>query len=97
GGAWVGGAVGGGGGGDIEPIRYTAEQRGLLHSEGAVGAVTLFLLLRAFASRTTAPPGVEPLSNGVSAFRAPQAVNAKRTLMVMAAIMGTLFVGITYL
>jgi amino acid transporter len=83
--------------GDIEPIRYTAEQRGLLHSEGAVGAVTLFLLLRAFASGTTALTGVEAISNGVSAFRAPQAVNAKRTLMVMAAIMGTLFVGITYL
>jgi amino acid transporter len=84
-------------GGDIEPIRYTAEQRGLLHSEGAVGAVTLFLLLRAFASGTTALTGVEAISNGVSAFRAPQAVNAKRTLMVMAAIMGTLFCGITYL
>jgi amino acid transporter len=83
--------------GDIEPIRYTSEQAALLHSNGAVGAVTVFLVLRAFASGTTALTGVEAISNGVSAFRAPEAVNAKRTLMVMAAIMGTLFVGITYL
>ncbi len=59
--------------------------------------MTVFLLLRAFASGTTALTGVEAISNGVSAFRAPEAVNAKRTLMVMAAIMGTLFLGITYL
>jgi amino acid transporter len=83
--------------GDIEPIRYTPEQAGLLHSGGAVGAVTVFLVLRAFASGTTALTGVEAISNGVSAFRAPEAVNAKKTLMVMAAIMGVLFLGITYL
>jgi amino acid transporter len=83
--------------GDIGPIRYTAGQASLLHSEGAAGAVTVFLVLRAFASGTTALTGVEAISNGVSAFRAPEAVNAKRTLMVMAAIMGTLFLGITYL
>jgi amino acid transporter len=83
--------------GDLEPIRYTPGEAGLLHSEGAVGAVTVFLILRAFASGTTALTGVEAISNGVSAFRAPEAVNAKKTLMVMAAIMGTLFLGITYL
>ena len=83
--------------GDIEPIRYTASQRGLLHDQGAAGVVTVFLVLRAFASGTTALTGVEAISNGVSAFRAPEAVNAKKTLMVMAAIMGVLFLGITYL
>jgi amino acid transporter len=83
--------------GDIAPISYTAAQTGLLHAEGAAGAVTVFLVLRAFASGTTALTGVEAISNGVSAFRAPEAVNAKKTLMVMAAIMGTLFLGITYL
>jgi amino acid transporter len=84
--------------GEIEPIRYSTEQAGLLHhAEGALGAVTVFLLLRAFASGTTALTGVEAISNGVSAFRAPEAVNAKKTLMVMAAIMGALFLGITYL
>jgi len=83
--------------GDIAPIRYSAAQAALLHHEGAVGAVTVFLVLRAFASGTTALTGVEAISNGVSAFRAPEAANAKRTLMVMAAIMGSLFLGVTYL
>jgi hypothetical protein len=83
--------------GDIEPIRYTAGQQGPLHDQGAAGVVTVFLVLRAFASGTTALTGVEAISNGVSAFRAPEAVNAKKTLMVMAAIMGVLFLGITYL
>jgi amino acid transporter len=83
--------------GDLEPIAYTPEQAAQLHHVDAVGAVTVFLILRAFASGTTALTGVEAISNGVSAFRAPEAVNAKKTLMVMAAIMGALFLGITYL
>jgi hypothetical protein len=40
---------------------------------------------------------VEAISNGVSAFRRPEAHNAKRTLLAMAFIMGSLFVGISYL
>jgi amino acid transporter len=84
-------------GGDLEPISYTPEQAALLHHADAVGAVTVFLILRAFASGTTALTGVEAISNGVSAFRAPEAVNAKKTLMVMAAIMAVLFLGITFL
>ena len=83
--------------GDLDPIVYSPEQARLLTQEGAVGTVTVFLVLRAFASGTTALTGVEAISNGVSAFRAPEAVNAKKTLMVMATIMGTLFLGITYL
>jgi amino acid transporter len=83
--------------GDLQPIHYTPAQTALLHHEGAVGAVTVFLVLRAFASGTTALTGVEAISNGVSAFRAPEAANAKKTLMVMAAIMGSLFLGVTYL
>jgi amino acid transporter len=85
------------GGGDLGPITYPPEEAAPLHSAGLVQSVTLFLILRAFASGTTALTGVEAISNGVSAFRAPEAVNAKKTLMVMATIMGTLFLGITYL
>jgi amino acid transporter len=84
--------------GSLEPIRYTPEQAAHLHGEGAaLGAVTMFVILRAFASGTTALTGVEAISNGVSAFRRPEAANAKKTLMVMAAIMGSLFFGITWL
>jgi amino acid transporter len=84
--------------GGIEPVRYTPEQAARLHGEGAaLGAVTMFVVLRAFASGTTALTGVEAISNGVSAFRRPEAANAKKTLAVMAAIMGSLFLGITWL
>jgi amino acid transporter len=84
--------------GSIEPVQYTPEQATQLHGEGAaLGAVTMFVVLRAFASGTTALTGVEAISNGVSAFRRPEAANAKKTLMVMAAIMGSLFLGITWL
>jgi amino acid transporter len=84
--------------GDLGPIHYTTEQATRLHYAGqAAGSVTLFLLLRAFASGTTALTGVEAISNGVSAFRRPEARNAKTTLLTMALIMGSLFLGISFL
>jgi amino acid transporter len=51
-------------------------------------AVTLWLLLRAFASGCTAMTGIEAVSNGVSAFRDPSVKYAHRTL-------ATAFDGIT--
>lgn len=58
-------------------------------------AVSVFLLLRAFASGCTALTGVEAISNGVPAFRPPESRNAGLTLVAMAVILGTLFAGIT--
>ena len=62
-----------------------------------VTAVTLFLLLRAFASGATALTGVEAIADGVQAFRRPQARNAAATLAIMGVIATTLFLGITVL
>src|SRR5262249_59803375 len=50
------------------------------------GTVTLFVLLKAFASGSAALTGVESISNGVTAFRHPQAKNAARTLLIMAGV-----------
>jgi len=61
------------------------------------GTLGLFVLLKAFASGSAALTGVESISNGVTAFRHPQARNAARTLAVMAAIAITLFIGVSYL
>jgi amino acid transporter len=55
--------------------------------------VTLLLLLHAFATGCTALTGIEAISNGVPAFQPPESRNAGRTLLVMAALMGVLFVG----
>jgi amino acid transporter len=59
--------------------------------------VTFFLLLKAFASGTTALTGVEAISNGITAFKEPRSKNAGQTLIWMAVILGTLLVGITFL
>ncbi len=60
-------------------------------------ALTLFLLLRAFASGTTSLTGVEAISNGITAFREPKSRNAGITLVWMAFILGSLLLGITFL
>ena len=57
----------------------------------------MFLLLRAFSSGAVALSGVEAISNGVQAFRAPEARNAAITLTSVATILGTLFLGIAVL
>ena len=62
-----------------------------------VGAVTPFLLLHAFANGTAALTGIEAISNGITAFKEPRSKNAGITLIWMAAILGSLFLGITFL
>jgi amino acid transporter len=64
---------------------------------GGAQALTLFLVLRAFASGCTALTGVEAISNGIPAFRKPEAANAGKTLIAMVALLATMFLGITWL
>jgi len=59
--------------------------------------LTTFLLLTAFANGCTAMTGVEAVSNGVPAFRPPEAKNAAATLVAMATLAIVMFVGITVL
>ena len=59
----------------------------------ALEPLTLLLVVHAFATGCTAMTGIEAISNGVPAFRAPKSQNAGRTLVVMAVLMGVLFVG----
>ncbi len=63
----------------------------------SAGAVSIFLLLRAFASGAVALTGTEAIATGVPAFKPPEARNAATTLLVMAGILATLFIGITFL
>ncbi len=73
---------------EVEPIHNAAT---------AVNAIGLFAILRAFSSGATALTGVEAISNGVPAFRRPQARNAAETLAIMGVIAITMFVGISWL
>ena len=62
-----------------------------------IAAITPFLILHAFASGTTALTGVEAISNGITAFKEPRSKNAGITLIWMSLILGSLFLGISYL
>jgi amino acid transporter len=68
-----------------------------LHALEPLAIVTPFLLLHAFANGTTALTGVEAISNGITAFREPRSRNAGITLIWMSCILGSLFLGITFL
>ncbi|HKY22981.1 MAG TPA: APC family permease [Vicinamibacterales bacterium] len=69
----------------LNPIQPTGE------------TLTLFLLLTAFSNGCTAMTGVEAVSNGVPAFKPPEAKNAASTMLMMAALSITMFLGITLL
>jgi len=58
-------------------------------------SLSIFLVLRAFASGATALTGVEAISDGVPAFQQPEWRNARRTLEWMGLILGAMFLGIT--
>jgi amino acid transporter len=61
------------------------------------GAISLFLILHAFASGGAAVTGVEAISNGVPAFKPPEWLNARTTLMWMGSLLGVMFLGLSYL
>ncbi|MCX5982356.1 MAG: APC family permease [Nostocales cyanobacterium LacPavin_0920_SED1_MAG_38_18] len=63
----------------------------------ATEGISLFFILRAFSAGCTALTGVEAISDGVLAFKAPEWKNARLTLLYLGVILGFMFVGITYL
>ena len=65
--------------------------------ETAVPTLNLWLILRSFSAGAVAMSGTEAISNGVTAFQKPEPKNAARTLIIMAVVLGTAFLGISYL
>jgi amino acid transporter len=59
--------------------------------------LTLFLILGAFSNGCAALTGIEAISNGVPAFKKPEATNAATTLVVMAALLTVMFLGTSVL
>lgn len=88
--------------GDLPKIVYTADPNNPLiavvdkHNAIFTGAA-IFVLLKAFANGGASLTGLEAISNGVSAFKRPAGVNARRTLSTMSMILGTLVLGISFL
>jgi amino acid transporter len=63
----------------------------------ATDAVSIWILLRAFASGCTAMTGVEAVSNGVPLFRKPAVPNAQWTLTIIVAILCAFLLAVSYL
>ncbi|MHB8376407.1 MAG: APC family permease [Dehalococcoidia bacterium] len=80
----------------INPGLHATEPSSGWHAAGTSG-LTWFLVLRAFASGSAALTGVEAISNGIPAFKKPESRNAAITLVWMAVILGTFFIGLTVL
>ena len=64
---------------------------------GVIYGAAVFQLLRSFANGGSSLTGLEAVSNGVSAFRPPEGRNARRTLVVMCTILGSLVLGVSIL
>lgn len=62
-----------------------------------VAGISLFLLLRAFASGSSALTGVEAISNAIPNFKSPEPNNAAKTLVSMGLLLAVLFSGIVFL
>lgn len=77
------------------PHQHVVAEANAIGSEAALPFV--FVLLRAFAAGCVALTGVEAISNGVPAFRAPESTNASRSLWLLAGMMITMFLGTGYL
>jgi amino acid transporter len=82
-------------------LPHAAPGAGQLHAgpagPGLLLGASLFLFLRGFANGGSAMTGMEAISNAVSVFRAPQVRNARTTLVLMAAIIGALFLAVSAL
>jgi amino acid transporter len=63
----------------------------------SLSGITLFLILRAFSSGSAALTGVEAIADGIPAFREPRSRNAGLTLIMMASILGSMLLGVSFL
>ena len=62
-----------------------------------LSSIAIFYLLKAFANGGASLTGLEAISDGVSAFKPPNGPNARRTLVIMASMLGFLVIGVGYL
>lgn len=80
---------------DLGPIDHSGEVAQELLS--GQKTLTIFFFLKAFSSGAVALTGIEAVADGVPAFEKPEAKNASKTLMWMAIVLGTSFLGLSVL
>jgi amino acid transporter len=88
--------------GELLPVHSAAEMQAAhaynsAHHGSEIAPFGLFLVMHAFASGCTALTGVEAISNGVQAFKEPASKNAATTMMILGVLLGTIFLGLSYL
>ena len=88
--------------GDLPRVAYSAAQaKQLIDVHDAhhaiLSAAAIFVLMKAFANGGASLTGLEAISNGVSAFKKPAGRNARRTLVIMSGLLGTLVLGVSFL
>ena len=78
----------------LHPAAFAHTGESLKLAEGYhLQPLSLFLLLGAFSNGCVALTGTEAISNGIPAFKQPEAPNAATTLTWMAALLATMFIG----
>jgi amino acid transporter len=75
-------------------LAYTPPESAIAPGSQSLG---VFLLLSAFAQGCTAMTGTEAISNGVPAFKKPEARNARATIVSMGLLLGSMFLGLSFL
>ena len=78
----------------LDPYQVGAVEIG--KPQGLLTFAAIFILLRAFANGGSSLTGLEAISDGVALFKSPEGINARRTLVIMSAILGTLVFGISW-
>ena len=66
------------------------------NDQGLLTAAAIFTLLRAFANGGSSLTGLEAISDGVLLFKPKENINARRTLIVMSSILGSLVLGVSW-
>jgi amino acid transporter len=84
--------------GDLPRFNHVAGMIDVTNNHHAIlSGAAIFVLLKAFANGGSSLTGLEAISNGVSAFKAPAGPNARKTLSIMSVMLGSLVLGISYL
>ena len=81
--------------------QYSVHRPGLYHfgqpGSGLLLGASAFIMLRSFANGGASLTGVEAISNGVSAFKPPEGLRARRVYLLMSVSLGSLVLGVSFL